>query len=392
MRIILGLLASVFSASAALSQETVDIQTFLDDPSAWHEQEILIEGFITFEDYGKALFRSEDAFLDADYAQSIPLILPNNLIDMREAFERTWVRIRGGYDHGCAGPTTFCSAHPGQGRLIAYELWGIAIPEAWVGWRAPVVAVAMDEMSPIEPEAIEPLMLVAGQTINLIRTGDAKALANMVSSDARALFEEELADQYGRANWLLFTGHYPLQRTFAEGAPVGSDAGYRAETYPLEAYRLNGADGATDAAAVCICYAEECSFGEPVRPDIVTQRSFTDPFVCLPFHETDVGWRLDAGFFVSTGRLADFGGDLGTVFTLQEGSNQTVGVNFTTPMLEPSRFVSLLRSRPRARVVDSVGSGRVNVPAYQMVTPDLIWVAERSAGEAVVRRLDVGTD
>lgn len=355
---------------------------FLADPARWEGQEILIEGFITLEDYGKALFASEHAYLESDYAQSIPLVAPNALIDVREAFERTWVEIRGVYDGRCAHSGMFCSAHPGQGQLVIHELWGTHLPESFVGWRQPLVPNALDEMTEMEGERAEQLMRVFGAVLRDIRARDAQSLLNGVPPSERPTFEAELADPNGRAHWLLFSGDYPLADTFEQGSPVGAGIEYRSETYQMLPLALGDDVSDTHLAAACICYESRCSFGRAPRPGIVVLRNFTDPFVCLPFAEVDGEWWLDTGFFLSTSRLADYGGDLGTVVDL---GNSSAAAMFTSPQLPFSHFVTAVRARPRARVVDAIGNQRLNIPAFQMVSPDLTWAIERSDGRARVR-------
>lgn len=67
-----------------------------------------MEGFLTVEDYGKALFADEEAYSDSD--RSIPLGLVSRIMDMREGFERTNVRVRGVYSHPCSSPEPSYSA------------------------------------------------------------------------------------------------------------------------------------------------------------------------------------------------------------------------------------------------------------------------------------------
>lgn len=71
-----------------------------------------MEGFLTVEDYGKALFADEEAYSDSDsdYDRSVPLGLVSRIMDMREGFERTYVRVRGVYSHPCSSPEPSYSA------------------------------------------------------------------------------------------------------------------------------------------------------------------------------------------------------------------------------------------------------------------------------------------
>lgn len=382
MRTLLLVLSLFYSGTASHAQAPVDIRGFLDDPAQWDGQEILIEGFLTLEDYGKALFATDADYLEGRYEHSIPLVMPNNLLDVREAFERTWVRIRGVYDHSCARDGMFCSAHPGQGRLIIRELWGIRMPDHFIGWRHPVTPTSMDVMRVIEGERAERLMSVAGTAMRDIRIRDTQALVDGAHPSERGAFEAALANPNGRAQWLLFTGDYPMAASFEQGSPVGANLHYRAETYPVLPLALGEAAGDSNVAAVCICYEPQCSFRDAPQPEILTQRSFADPFICLPFVEIDDAWWLDTGFFIAMANIADYGGDLGTVVDL--GNNAAAAI-FTAPGLPSSHFVTAVRARPRPRVVDAIENERLSIHAYQMVNPDLTWVIERSGGRVRVR-------
>jgi hypothetical protein len=385
MRVIFLALLLILPTAAARAQDRVAIEDFLADPTRWDGEEILIDGFITLEDYSKALFVSEQAYLDADYARSLPIIVPNNLLDVREAFERTWVEIRGTYDGRCARTGMFCSAHPGQGRLVVSELWGTRLPESFVGWRRPIIQGALNEMTEMEGDRADRLMRAFGAVMRDVRARDAESLLNGAPPPERATFEAELADPNGRAQCLLFTGDYPLADTFEQGSPVGAGIEYRSETYLMLPLALGDSEADTHLAAACICYEARCSFRHAPRPEIVVLRNFTDPFVCLPFVEIEGGWWLDTGFFLSASRIADYGGDLGTGF---ETANNSAAVMFSSPILPYSHLQSTLRRNPRARVVAATGSGGLELPAYQAVDANLTWVIERIDGEARVRRVE----
>ena len=239
MRALLLVLSLLLSGTASQAQVSVDIGDFLDDPARWDGQEILIEGFLTLEDYGKALFATDADYQDGRYQRSIPLIMPNNLLDVREAFERTWVRIRGVYDHSCARNGMFCSAHPGQGRLIIRELWGIRMPDHFVGWRHPVTPTSMDVMRVIEGERAERLMSVAGAVMRDIRARDTQSLLGGAAPAERAAFGAALADPNGRAQWLLFTGDYPMAASFERATARNPDAAQLRRPLHLPALRRN---------------------------------------------------------------------------------------------------------------------------------------------------------
>jgi len=367
--------------------EPVELKAFLENPAKYDGKEILVSGFLSLEDYGKALFLTQEEFAEGRFENSVPVIMPYNILNMREAFQRTFVKIRAVYHHDCADPEMFCSAHPGQGFLgPVLELWGERLPrnERPV-YRKPTIPMPWDEMTISEAEDPdhENIVQLAYNFAQAVKAGDRAALLGLFETESRQLMVADGKKSHSRSEWLLFSGQYNYRAAFLA-----------AKSLTIIPLRMMSDTIQPQVAAACFCMTKDCNgaLSNPMPSAAVTTGSFMDPYKCLPFYKSKSGWVVDAGFLLSDDEESPFGTDLGTMARMRIANTGAKPVSYmhSQPSWPSSPFLTRLRERPRPRSVNALQKGRVKLPIFYIAPSGALWTLELIDGRPRVR--EIATD
>ena len=350
----LGLTSGLHAQSTPIPQS---VAVFLDDPAAFDGDEVSLVGFLSLEDYAKALFATVDDYEASRFGQSVPVILNNYYLDRRELYERHNVHITGVYDHACAREGNFCSAHPGQGRIYVSSLDVMPDQPGDAGWRPRQIHGAPHALT-LEPpdsalaETALALFMDIGRR-NRVR------LRNAASGEGGSELNGDLNDPQSRSTWLLFSG---------EGAYANW-----IEDHPnadLFAFTLAGDTIEPRLGAACLCAETGCAPVRDLQADRVTNRNLSDNYICLTFAEREAGWEIDPGMLLSMRRMGDHGNDLGVVLENDEQAENTLVWRWvTTPGLSHAFFITRMRNQPRPRVWYAVEAGEAEVGVF-VTRPD----------------------
>lgn len=368
----------------AAAQFNTPMADFLADPAAFDGRTISVDGHVSFDDYARTLFATREDLETGRFGSSVPIVVPDHLLDRRDLYERRLVRVFGRYDHRCARTDWWCSNFAGQGVLIVEGI-EVRSDDPPAGYRAPPLETVWDRPFAAPLDAETPLGGIAATAFAAIEARDREALVALVPEADRAAFGEDFADPRSRGSWLLFTGP-DAWRTRLSGAVAGPAI---ALTFPDDPFTPR-------IAAACQCLEAECvAFADP-SPQMVTAASTADPFICLAFVEIGESWRLDPGPLMSMAVLGENGGDLGLYGPAQSApeDGQPVATFFTTPLMSSAHFVSRMRERPRARVADAVASDRVSISAMQMRPSGAIWMMEADgiSAQGEPRQTDISAE
>lgn len=368
------ILAVIFGsmAHAQTPENTISVEAFLEDPERYDGLQISLEGFLSLEDYAKALFTDVEAYEASLFQDSIPVVLGNYLLDRRELYERRRVRIDGTYDHECAGEGVFCTAHPGQGRIWVRGIDVLPDQPDSPGWRQRDVSVA--------PYALEP----AGTETGLLESATALfadiarrnrvRLRRAASGEAGEALLSDLYDPQGRSSWLLFSH----ERSYASWIEEHPDA-------VLYGFTLASDPSLPRLGAACLCANPDCAPARDLLADRIVQRNTSDPYICLTFAEIGQAWEVDAGLLLSMPLMDDYGNDLGIVLhDDREAGEELVWRFSTTPGLTHSNFVTRLRNQPRPRIWHHVRNGQSGIGIMIRRPDGQIWSMEPNDGDALL--------
>jgi len=369
---------------AAAQDEVLSVDAFNAAPGRYDGREVTVRGFVTFEDYGQALFADREAYLASDYGRSIPIVAPDQLIVIRESFERTIVELTGTYEHGCTRETVFCSAHPSQGRLIVSGIKGIEVPGGGTMTRSPTIDTPFHNLQWADDAPSEDPVLVGrvNAVFDAIAQRNVTGLLQLTNPEVRGFLETSLNFQStntdSRARWLLFDG----PQNWADRL---SNAPERSQ--PLIA-RFPSPALVEDVTVGCVCLAEECSI--PSRPNGVIYTRQFDPLLCLSFERDAMGtWWLDPGILTQPDARDPGTRDFGGAYAYPQDGG---ALAYTHPPRPGSAVHTALFERPRPRTVWAMGAGRVPLPAVYRSPRMDVYVIERSGGEASLRLLKRATD
>lgn len=365
----LGLTSGLYAQSTPIPQS---VSAFLYDPAAFDGEQVSLVGFLSLEDYAKALFATVDDYEASRFNRSIPVILNNYFLDRRELYERRNVRITGVYDHACAREGNFCSAHPGQGRIYVSSLDVMPDQPDDAGWRPRQTWGAPHALTLEPPDS--PLADTAQALFTDIGHRNRVRLRNAASGEGGSELNGDLNDPQSRSTWLLFSGE-------------GAYANWM-EDHPnadLFAFGLSNDTIESRLGAACLCAEPDCAPVSDLQADRITNRNLSDNYICLTFMEREEGWEIDPGMLLSTRLMGNYGNDLGVVFEDDGEENETLVWRWvSTPDLTYAYFTTRLRHQPRPRVWHAVESGMLDVGVLILRPDGRYWIMDPNDGNPAI--------
>ena len=363
MRLALFFLALICCAPTTAQSTPIPrtVEAFLTDPAGNHGGAVVLEGFLSLEDYAKALFTDLESYEASDFSQSVPVIIPNHILNHREVYERRSVRLIGTYDHDCARIGLFCSSHPGQGRIWVSSIELLPEQPLHAGWRLRDVYSAPHALEPLESG--HPLLATAETVFAQIGQRSRTGFTRFSEDDDAEMISDELYDAHGRATWLLFSG---------EGAYASWMASH--PEAQLFGFTLLNDGLQPPVGAACLCEDENCPPIRDLQADRVTNRNLADPYICLTFVDRSGGWQIDPGTLLSMRHMGDFGNDLGVMVEDDAGEGDTLVWRWvTTPGLSGAYFITRMRHQPRARIWHAMKTGEANIGIFVMRPDGQYW-------------------
>ena len=360
-------LASTLHAQSTPAPQPV--ARFLENPATFDGEQVVLEGFLSLEDYAKALFISVDDYVASRFEGSVPVVVGNYFLDRRELYERRNVRITGVYEHSCAMAGSFCSAHPGQGRIIVSAIDILPEQPASPGWRRRDVLGSPHALVAEPPDSA--LLVAANELFTDISRRNRVRLRNAASGEGGSALVDDLYDPQSRATWLLFSGEGAYS-SWIQDHPAAELIGFTLANDTIEP-RLG---------AACLCEGPDCAPARDLQADRITNRNLLDPYICLTFVEGDAGWEVDPGMLLSMRHMGDYGNDLGVVLDDdREPDEELVWRWVTTPGLAFAHFMTRLRNQPRARVWYAVKAGSIDIGIFVGRPDGQTWEMDPNEGD-----------
>ena len=247
---------------------------------------------IEFENVGlyeslEAYYRYDDDFTADRKEAWISIMLPAEILQQREKYDRSFVRVTGTFDDAChnfsqKGAFQRCKGTPGEGTLVDVEVeeW-LTPPWQRLDHAALTPALADYRIRGADWVEYDPLVSLSRDWLMAVQAEDTDAVLSLEGASDVDVSSTELPTT--SAYYDLFFG--PGSR-FQQLTPLS----VRRQVAVLTDV---GADDNDDAQAqVCFCTKEDCTGEWPLaRQDLYTDGPF--PYVCTGFSKSGGAWHWD---------------------------------------------------------------------------------------------------
>lgn len=283
----------------ACSQWPVGIKA--PSPSQLNEEHAKFDGdrvrvtgllIIEFENVGlyeslEAYYRYDDDFTADRKEAWIGIMLPAEILQQREKYDRSFVRVTGTFDDAChnfakKGAFQLCKGTPGEGTLVDVQIdeW-LSPPWQRLGHEALKPALADYRIMGADWAEYDPLVSLSRDWLMAVQAEDTEAVLSLEGASAGNASATELPTT--SAYYDLFFG--PGSR-FQQLTPLN----FRRQVAVLTEVRPGETEG--EQAQVCFCTREDCTGAWPLaRQDLYTDGPF--PYVCTSFSKSGGAWHWD---------------------------------------------------------------------------------------------------
>lgn len=288
----------------ACSQWPLGIQTpSPSDLNAQHAEydgdRVRVTGLLIIEFENVGLYESLEAYYryDDDYTADrkeawISIMLPAEILQQRDKYDRSFVRVTGTFDDAChnfaqKGAFQMCKGTPGEGTLVDVQVEEWLSPP-WqrlghdaLGSDALGLVLADYRIMTADWAEYDPLVSLSRDWLMAVQAKDAEAVLSLEGAGNGKATAGGLPTT--SAYYDLFFG--PASR-FQQLTPLN----LRRQVAVLTDLEPGEADG--EYAQVCYCTKEDCTGEWPLaRQDLYSDGPF--PYVCTSFSKSGGAWHWD---------------------------------------------------------------------------------------------------
>lgn len=247
---------------------------------------------IEFENVGlydslEAYYRYDDDFTADRKEAWIGIMLPAEILQQREKYDRSFVRVNGTFDDAChnfskKGSFQMCKGTPGEGTLVDVQIEEWLTPP-WQRLDHVALAPSLADYRIMDSDWVEydPLVSLSRDWLMAVQAEDPDAVLSLEGGASVSESATELPTT--SAYYDLFFG--PGSR-FQQLAPLS----VRRQVAVLTDVRPDESEDAH--AQVCFCTREDCTGKWPLaRQDLYSDGPF--PYVCTSFSKSGGAWHWD---------------------------------------------------------------------------------------------------